>query len=252
MSIKNKLHFTYNGRESEDLGIANVNVDSGLLDETFLPSKIINEIKVKGRTKPYFIDKTYNPLILNLSFAFLKPWDEDLMKEVVQTFNVDYYKPLWFQDVEDSIFYCMYDGDARLIHNGLQQGYIEIQLRCNDICAYSREKTSIHEDSFDSISFRNRGNLPIYPTIKFIKDGQGDISIKNTTNNKELIIVDLEDDEEITINNEYDYITSDIPSTYRYNNHNNIFMKMEIGKNDIEATGIKYIEFIWRFKTLQI
>lgn len=253
MAFKDKKSFVFNGIESDNLSIANVNVDTGMADEPFLATSMINEIEVKGRTKPYYMGKTYQPLILNLSFAFLEPWNDELIREVARTFDVDYYKPLYFEDEDDVIYYCMPVDDSRLIHNSLQEGYVNITMRCNDKYAYSRVKSSHITDNFDAIRFSNQGDTELYPELIFIKDEhEGDVTIINNTNEIELKFVDILANEEIYVDCENEIIENkSLSSLYRYNNHNNKFLKMERGSNRLEATGIIDLKFRWRFKTLQ-
>jgi len=250
MTIKNKLRFTYNGIESDDLGVANVNVDTGMNEEMFLADNSINEAYIKGRTKPYFMNKSYTPLMFNLSFAFLEPWNEELIQEVARTFHVDYYKPMWFDDDDDIIYYCMNTDSSQLIHNGLQEGYVNLQFKCNDICAYSRYKEVTHTDLTSELKFSNRGDLVVYPEFVFTKAGDGDITITNNTNNQILTMTNLLDAEEIYIDNENEVIESNT-QLYRYNNHNNVFMYMNVGINKFEITGnLSNFKIRWRFKTL--
>ncbi len=132
MTIKDNVHFVYDGQSSTDLGIINVSIEEVWVDEPFLATTEINSIKTKGKDKPYFMGVTREPLRLNLTFAFVEGWNEDLIQEVAMLFHTDYYKPLYFSDNEDRIFYCMYSGDPRILHYKLKQGYIEMELVCND------------------------------------------------------------------------------------------------------------------------
>ncbi len=251
MTIKNKLSFVYNGVESDDLEIANVNIDTGMNEEIFLADNLINEIYIKGRTKPYFMNKSYTPLTFNLSFAFLQPWNEDLIQEIARTFHVDYYKPMWFDDDDDIIYYCMTTESSQVIHNGLQEGYLNLQFKCNDICAYSNYKEKTYSNLEGELKFNNQGDLIIQPEFILIKAGDGDITITNNTNNQIFTITDLLDNEEIYINNENETIESNT-QLYRYNNHNNVFMSMNPGINKFEITGnLSNFKIRWRFKTLQ-
>jgi len=250
MTVKDKSNFVYNGVESSDLGIVNVNIDTGMNEEIFLADSNINEIIIKGRTKPYFTNKTYQPLVFNLSFGFLEPWNDELIREVASLFYVDYYKPLYFDDDDDTIFYCMTTESSQIIHNGLKQGYVNLSFKCNDICAYSKVKMKEYNDFSEEIKFNNAGDLIIYPEIIFVKDGEGDISILNNTNNQELIITDLLDLEEIYINGDNEYIASNT-QLYRYNNHNNVFLAMNTGINRLDISGISELKFQWQYKTLQ-
>ncbi len=273
MTIKDNVHFVYDGQSSTDLGIINVSVEEVWVDEPFLATTEINSIKTKGKDKSYFMGVTREPLRLNLTFAFVEGWNEDLIQEVAMLFHTDYYKPLYFSDNEDRIFYCMYSGDPRILHYKLKQGYIEMELVCNDICAYSKIKeqtillpVSEQEETvpYDYIpvviAFNNKGNLPMYPEIIITmndNDGNESVIIENTRTNKTLILNDLLPNEQIYINGEHELIQSNT-SLHRYNNHNNVFLEMIPGRNDlaivndgVEEGKIKSIKFKWQYKILQ-
>jgi hypothetical protein len=251
ITIKEKKNFVYNNRESEDLGIVNVNIDTGMLEEPFLDNRSINETFIQGRTKPYFMGIKSEPLILRLSFAFLSTWDDELIREIIQIFHVDYYKPLWFEDAEDQIFYCMTTAEPALIHNSLKQGYINLQFRCNDIYTYSRLKRIQYTDFSSDVRFSNRGDVPILPEMVCIKEGNEsiDIVITNNTNNSTLILTNIIDGEEIYIDHNNGTIISNT-NLYRYNDHNNIFLRMERGSNILSVEGVNLLKFEWQYKTL--
>lgn len=254
MTIRQKHMFNYNGTDSRDLGIVNVNVDQVLLEEPFMPSTVIHEVSTKGRTKPYFMRVERQPLILNLSFAFLQQWNDPLIRQLVQLFHVDYYKPLWFgttssatDDDLDAIYYCMYNGDFNILHDGARRGYISMEMRCNDICAYSRLRDVNPASPY---TFVNDGDIAIYPELVATSSG-GTMTVNNTTNSTTLSITGLSASEVVTIDNENEIITSSLASTYRYNNHNGVFLRMEPGNNSLTWTGLSNLVIRWRYKLLQ-
>lgn len=255
MVVKDKTNFVYNGVDSSDLGIINVNVDTGLAEEPFLSPLTIHSVPIKGRTKPYFMGITYTPLILRLSFGFIKTWDEDLIREIAQIFHVDNYKPLWFHDYEDSIFFCMPAEESFVIHNNLRQGYLELEMYCNDIYAYSRlkEQTIDVADLGDFI-LHNQGDVDIYPEILLQRtSGVGNIAIRNLTNNSEITFSDLPANEELYIDGENEMIINETSTNvFRYDKHNGQFLTIQPGINHLESEGLSALMFRWRFKTLQI
>ncbi len=254
MAYKNKKNFVFNNVDSDELSIINVNVDTGMAQEPFLAESTINEIRIKGKTKPYFMKKEYQPLLLNLSFAFVETWDEELIREVARVFDVDYYKPLYFEDEDDIIYYCMPIESSTLIHNSLQQGYVEMSFRCNDKYTYSRLKTKEFDNDFDNIKISNKGDVVIYPEIIVTKNNSsGTIKITNETVDNQLLEFEgIPAYEEIYIDCENEVINNLTSSDlYRYNNHNNVFLQMKRGANKLKAEGINKLQFRYRFKTLQ-
>lgn len=53
----------------------------------------------------------------------------------------DYYKPFYTVDNPNRIFYCMLEGDSKLVHNGLKQGYITLTMRCDSPYSYTPKFT---------------------------------------------------------------------------------------------------------------
>jgi len=144
MTIRNSINFNFAGISSETMGLINVNLDSGMYEENLSPSKTINEIKIRGRSKPYHQNIEYEPLEFSVSFAFLDTWDKTKLRQVTNWLcNQSYYKPLYFSDNLDEdnnptrIYYALVHEDSTLVHNGLSQGYVNITFRCNDAFKYS-------------------------------------------------------------------------------------------------------------------
>ncbi len=130
------IHFSYDGVKSVDMGLLNCKISGGMFEETFLPTRNIIEHKTNGNSKPYFQKVTYEPLEFKLSFAFEYYYDEKKIREVARWLNQSYYKPFYTIDNPNRIFYCMIEGDSSLVHNGLKQGYIELNFRCDSPYAY--------------------------------------------------------------------------------------------------------------------
>lgn len=157
------IHFSYDGVKSSDMGLINVQIDGGMFEETFLFSKEINEVEVAGRDKPYFQSVTKAPLEFELTFAFEDGYDERKIREVARWLNQDYYKPFYTTSNPNRIYYCMLEGDSTLIHTGIQQGYITLNMRCDSPFSYTPEYIkagykykstklvkSLSEDTFNS------------------------------------------------------------------------------------------------------
>lgn len=131
------IHFSYDGVNSTEFGLLNVKLDGGMFDETFLPTRSINETSTSGNERPYFTSVSNSPLSFSLSFAFEHYYDDVKIREVARWLMKDYYKPFYMLNNPDRIFYCMVDGDSRLVHNGLKQGYLSLNMRCDSPYSYS-------------------------------------------------------------------------------------------------------------------
>lgn len=137
--MRESLYFTYDGVRSIDMGLLNVSVSNGMFEEDFLPQRNLKEIQVKGRDTPYFQEVGYSPLEFKLSFAFENKYDSRRIREVARWLNQSYYKPLVLSESPNRIFYCMPINESKLIHNGLQDGYLELDFRCDSPFSYSND-----------------------------------------------------------------------------------------------------------------
>lgn len=150
------IHFSYDGVYSVDMGLLNCTIDGGMFEETFLPSRNIQEIKVAGRDKPYFQSIELEPLEFELTFAFEYGYSEQRLREVARWLFQPYYKPFYTVDNPNRVFYCMVEGDSSLIHNGVKQGYITLKMRCDGAYSYT-QKTLKEKMVFDSSKLTKTG-----------------------------------------------------------------------------------------------
>lgn len=256
MGIRDSLYFIYDNVKSTDMKLLNVNVNNGMMEEIFLPNKTIYETKIRGG-KTYFHGIEYKNLSFPVSFAFSETYDNDLIRSIARWLSPDYYKPLRFSDNLNRIFYAMPIDDIQLIHNGLKEGYLTLTFRCNTYHAYSPVYTSQIYDlstnpTYTMIQFINNGDLPIYPIIYITKVNNGDLSIFNQTNGDiEFKLIDLTDNENLTIDCENHIIETDLTDAYRYNNFNGNYLKILRGLNNLRIVGTAKIQFKWECKLLQ-
>lgn len=246
------------------MGLYNVSTDSGLFEETFIASKEIIEEKVKGNDKPYFMGVEREPLSFNLTFAFMHPFDNAKKREVARWLNQDYYKELYFIDNPTRRWLCMSVSDSSIIHNGLGEGYLELEFRCNSPYTYSEEYLT---DELDfSISnpsdgvgmtyeFNNLGDMPLKPEMWIKKIGAGDVIVENKADGRVFMFTGLTDGEYVYIDNERQEIMSDyteLTGTYRYDNFNNNYLELEsYSKNILNIKGECKIQFRFRYITIQ-
>ncbi len=236
---ESKLNFVYDKISSEELEIFNVAIDTSELEEQLFINKTFNEIFLEQQDKYLLTNIDQDPIVLVLSFSFKAKWDEDLIKQIVELFNTGYYKPLWFEDNPDCIFYCMYQGEAKLIHNALKEGYVEIELRCNDIHTYSQ----IKEQSFNFVP-EEIGIIE----FDFIDDYEINLSYQNLNGfsniiNNELMYLKIIDESNgiasIISKNQIDFTNVDfvafnIKHNNIYNNYYSVFSLVN-NKDDLES-----------------
>lgn len=246
-TIKDKLYFNFDGQNSFDFNLIHVSIGSGMYEERFGASREIVETKVSGSRTPNFNRVELSPLEFDLNLAFEGEYDNDLIDNVVRWLFVDYYKPLYFIGEENKIYHCMPVGEPTLVHNGLSQGYITLQMRCNSPYKYSPIYLS---DLFDStngdavIKIPNYGHEDIYPQVMIDKIGNGNITLINRTNGgKTLLIEELLDNEHIFLDFKKEIIETSIDGEYRYENVSGDFFELLYGENTIEIVGDCQIQF---------
>lgn len=249
------LNFTYNGVSSEDMGVVIINEDGGLYKDIFLPQRSIREKKINGNDRPYFMGVDNNPLSFPLSF-FIKEWEErNNLRSISRWMFTDYYKPLIFESNPDRIFYAMIEGNSSLLHNGCQDGYITLNIRCDSPYSYSpiiRHDVTVKGKA--QPYFYNEGDATIRPQLKITKIGDGDILIKNEENNQEFKLTGLYDKEVILVNCENEEIVSSFQKSlnrYLHNNHNDVWLDFDRNSSStFTFTGNFECEFYLEYKYL--
>jgi phage-related protein len=255
--MKEYTHFYYNGVSSMEMGLINVSVKDGLFEESFLASRSINEVKIRGNSKPYFMSIEREPLEFDLEFAFLNPYDKKHMAEVAMWLDQNYYRELYFTENPDRRFFCIMEGASDLVHNGYGQGYITIHVRCDSAYSYSQEYLSKEIDFTNNVatgtdySFGNIGHVDLKPEIWIKKFGAGDVSILNKASGQFFEFKGLLDQEIVYIDNEREHIESNIQEVFRYDNFNDEYLYLEKGRNILNVKGNCKLQFRYRFKTIQ-
>ena len=255
MAIQQYLGFSYAGIESSEHGIVNVNIRTGLLTEPLVPNRILRETEVRGRARPYFHEIQLSPRVMNLSFAFMEKWreeEEDKLREVVNWLcGQDYYKPFYFIEEPDRIYYVLVIDNPELVHNAAWSGYMNLTLRANSPYAYSQVQESeepIVCSGTTDFMFENEGDILLKPLMEIFTISAGDISIINESDNdREFSLTGLADAETIYIDNDNQFIETDIYMTYRYGNHNNVFLELLPGENNLKVLGNCQLRFRYQF-----
>ncbi|MCP1185111.1 phage tail domain-containing protein [Paenibacillus sp. 1781tsa1] len=100
--------------------------------------------------------------------------------------------------------------------------------------------------------FDNKGDKNCSPEIWITKQGNGDFSIINTSNNyDEFKFKNLIHDETVFVDNENQDIETSLAVTYRYKDFNNNYLSFPVGKNILRVTGNADIKFRYQFTLLQ-
>jgi len=252
--IKESLDFSYNSQLASTFGIINCHIDSGLYEDEFIGEQKILETTIKNRTKPYFQGIERSPKTIKITAAFLEAWDEDKMDDVINwLFDVDYYVPLIFDELPNRIFYVLPVGSISLFHNGLSQGYFNLELRCDDYYSYSPvysvEYDLTTNPTTTIVEITNLGHTLCYPNIIVEKNGTGVFQINNLSDaNYEFKFTSITDGRTVTVYNEEEIIVSSQSGEYLDSQFNDGFLYLTKGINCLEITGTGVITFQYQFK----
>lgn len=257
-TIRQHTEFSYAGVLSSTYDIINVNVSDGMQSESLVTERKIRETTIRGKDKPYFHEVITSPRTLNLSFAFTTEWYDDdtkidILDDVIDWLcGHDYYQPLYFVDEPGRIYYALVVETPEIIHNCANDGYINLTFRCDSPYAYGALTTGALIDCSvepTSINFVNSGTVNLKPEMEIIKAGAGDITITNVTDdNSQFILTGLAHGEIIYVDNENETIETDIPLTYRYSNHNDVFLRLLPATSSLIVSGTCSLQFRYQFK----
>ena len=254
MTIRDSLYFIFDGKTSEEMNLWNINLDSGLLEETLLGNRTILETSIRGNPSPYFKEVQYEPLTIPVNFCFKDNFDNNKLAETLYWLTPSYYKPLQFSENMNKIFYCLPIDNPTLMHTGLKQGFIKLNFRCK----YPWALSPIYEQIYDctsadetNINFINNGYMNVFPQLDIEVDSSntsGNVSIFNLSNaNKEFAFTGLLPEEIVFIDNKTGTITTDQSNLYRYDNFNNVFLELLRGISNLKVVGKCKIKFKYQF-----
>ena len=232
-----------------------VKLDSGLSQMSFLPSQEILEEYVMGNDTPYYYGSVKKPLELEVTFAKIKgywtPEDRRSFAYILDSDVNNKYIPMRVvMENEPRVYFVKYIGGVDIFTNTVQEGYLTVHFRCDSPYWYSNYCISIDDfsDAESNIKiFENRGNVICLPKLTVEKVGDGSISIQNTScGGTTLVLNNLLNGEEVTIDNKFKKITSNLPEVYRYNDHNGVFLSMPYGINYLRIIG--KCRMLWKYR----
>lgn len=240
------MHFTFDGIASQDMGVILASPDGGMFEEIFLPDRDIIEKAVVNNNKPYFQRVDLTPLSFPLTI-FIHEWkDRDNLRQLAKWMMKDYYAPLTFESNPDRIYYAIFEGSSALFHNGIKEGYLTLNVRCNSPYTYSHKQLVdtlfVRNATTTSKIFRilNTGDLSTKPKMWIRKKlVNGTVSILNEATEQLLTINNLIKDEEVYFDMENETILTNRENlgVYRYADHNGIWLELAEGENTFVCTG---------------
>jgi len=238
-------NFIFDGITSEEMGLYNVRMQSGLVETPFMGSKSTITTKVVGKDRPYFHGVNKDVIQFNLQFSLLdEEWTPEKTHEIARWLLHDTYKS--FQSSDDlGKYYYVICIDGENLYKANNKGYVELTFESNAPFAFSpiylNEYDLSSNTTTDTIQIENRSNINkyYYPTIEIELAGTTtNITLKNLSDGgREFSFTGLQSGETISVDNENKYIISDIPAVYRFSNFNKNWFRMVYGINQIEVTG---------------
>lgn len=250
-TIKDKLRFNFNGVWSNTYNLINIVLDNGMFEETFVAPREIVETEVRGSDKPLLHSVKYSPLEFDMVIAFEGNYTDSKIDSIIKWLFVDQYKPLYFEGKENRIYMCLPIGDPQIVHNGLNQGYFTIHMRCDSSSIYSQSQTTdlTTVTTSATITINSDSHKDIFPEISIKKSGIGTIIIESLDDGGNIFeIRDLTDLEDIYVNCEKEIIETDIIGVYRYDNLIGEFPRIKNGTNRFKITGACTIQFRYKNK----
>lgn len=251
-TIKDKIHFNFNGVSSRTHKVMHVVLDSGMYEETFVASRELNETKVRGSRKPLLHGVEDTPLSFEMIIAVDGVFTEQQISDIIRWLWVDTHKPLYFEGKENKVYYCMPIDDSTIAHNGMSQGYFTVNMRCDSSQIYSptvTTSTTTVTSTPQTITLNLDSHFDIYPEISIKKTGAGHVTLEFLDDGGNIFEVrDLTNAEDIYINCEKEQIQTDIIGVYRYDKVVGHYPKLKYGQNRVKITGACQIQF--RYKNL--
>lgn len=167
-------YFIYDGIPSTEFGLKLVKMDTSMTETNFGLRQNIVEQSGKNSDLPYLIEVKNEPLPIELTFAKEGEWKEEDKQKVVKWLFQGKYKPLISSDNLGVAYYCTPVGDARRFYNGMGQGYVTIEFRCDAPYGWSYPlDTQFYDLSSNTtkeiIEWTNKSNIKdiYYPEIQF-------------------------------------------------------------------------------------
>src|SRR5690606_14076437 len=104
---------------------------------------------------------------------------ETEVRKIANWLNQSFYKPLVFMDRPSRIYYAMYDGSMELLHNGIENGYVQLEMKCDSPYSYKPVVTTPHYEYTSGISntvtIKNTGDVEVQPIVTITKIGNGNV-----------------------------------------------------------------------------
>jgi phage-related protein len=146
---------------------------------------------------------------------------------------------------------CLPVGDPMIVHNGLNEGYFTIRMRCDSPNVYSPYLTTDLEivTTSSTVTINNDGHDEGDLEISIKKDGVGQITIECLDDGGSIFdILNLTNLEDVYINCNREIIETDLIGESRYDDVVGDFPRLIMGVNRFKITGSCQIQFRYKNK----
>jgi phage-related protein len=240
------VYFVADGEKSSDYGVLLVKTESGLIGEPFMGNREIISESVPGQPIDYIYDFKERSFSIKITLTLDDGlyWTTEKRREISRWLGKRKFFPFYSTDDINKVYFLTLDGDSELLTNGLQQGFLNLTFRSLSPYTY----TDFYEERLDfstitsstTFTLTNHGDMDLYPpSMTITKYGDGDISIKNTSDGGRLFkFTGLVDGEVLMINNEERHIETSLSGINRYDAFNGNYLKLlAYSVNHMEITG---------------
>lgn len=246
------MGFYFNGTHSSELGVIIAHT-GGEYEEPFLASRKVQQNRFNGKT--YFRKVERDALSFSLTLYIEKWQDWNKLRPIARWLDVDDYVEFFTDSDPERVYYVIPSGNIDITHNGMKEGYLELDLICLDSSTYSHYIiNNLNVVGSESLFLANEGDKSIRPYMTIFKVGDGDVKITNKASGKEFILTGLYDKEVIKVdcvNEELESSFEERLNRYLYSNHNREWLDFkEQSESEFEFVGNFSIEFKIRYEFL--
>lgn len=181
-------------------------------------------------TNGFLINSNKNSLLLDMNMeAILNNKDE-----IKVEYSISYDYETWTE------WNSLLENNVIIINNTYEQDIMikfRVTLYANNL-EMSPILQSITFTNQDVFKVENVGDFDCKPKLWITKTkGDGDVKLYNTKSHEVLILSNLKKGEQVFIDCDNEQIITDLPLTYRYDNHNDVFTTFFVGDNYLYGEG---------------
>lgn len=247
--IGSELYFNFNGKSSKDFNLVVVHVGGGMFDDSLLASRTANVTRPRGRNRVLLQGVEEEVLTFTLELGFKKDFTKEDVEKTVMWLRESQYRPLFFENQPDRVYNAMFVSDSRIIHNGLNQGYLTLNVETDSPHIFSPYKLTdkLTVVGNGTITIPNNGHEIVLPEISILKNGNGKITIVNETDDGNIFeLSNLTNGEDLYLDCYRETIETDIVGVYHYSDYVGHFPKLLLGNNTFSITGDCEITFRYK------